>query len=275
MKMECKRCGHSFISKSNLLQHLRRKTPCDIINDSISIKSYLEELLPNPVYNDRTYDCEFCHKKFNHWQNRSRHIRTCPKKITENITVSKVVFDDLNRRVQHLERLNFDSRLITINNNIINNGNINTTKDTNSIIKNFGYENMNAIPHEFVRSCFMNLRFRDLFENLHCDPEYPENHNVRIKNIKRQQLEMYFDDKWKITSYKNGLKDIMSRLFSIFDDFRRKYKHEALEDMSENEFQELIKELDEIESLSKKSNEVKNELLCVMEENRKLFINQS
>ncbi len=67
----------------------------------------------------------------------------------------------------------------------------------------------------------------------------------------------------------------MSRLFSIFDDFRRKYKHEALEDMSENEFQELIKELDEIESLSKKSNEVKNELLCVMEENRKLFINQS
>lgn len=273
IKMECKRCGHNFLTKSNLLQHLRRKTPCDEVKGNISIESYLEELLPKPLYNDKTYDCEFCKKKFNHWQNKYRHVKTCPKKNqeptgTETVTVSKTFLDDLNRRVQQLENQN--SKVITINNNIINSGNINSG-NTNNITRNFGYENMNAIPHDFVRSCFMNLRFRDLFENLHCDPDYPENHNVRIKNIKRQQIEMYSDDKWKVTSYKNGLQDIMTRLFSIFDEFIRKYKHEALEDMSEAEFQELIKELDEIENLSKKSNEVKNELICAMEENRKLL----
>ena len=58
--LHCKRCGHIFTSKSNLLQHLRRKTACPTNFDDISVNNYMKELLPEKQYNDKTYDCQYC-----------------------------------------------------------------------------------------------------------------------------------------------------------------------------------------------------------------------
>lgn len=127
---------------------------------------------------------------------------------------------------------------------------------------------MDAIPHDFIRSCFMNLQFRSLFENLHFDPDFPENHNVRLKSDKRQQLEIYKDDRWKVTPFHSGLAEIINRLSVIFDSFHRKYNHEVLEDMNQHELDVLLDELTEISKVSKRSEGIRQELLCVLEENR-------
>jgi hypothetical protein len=43
----------------------------------------------------------------------------------------------------------------------------------------------------------MDLRFRELLANLHCDPNYPENQNVRIKASK--------EIPWKYLGIINGI----------------------------------------------------------------------
>lgn len=72
----CKRCQHLSSSKCNLLKHLRRQTPCHDVENIISIDDYIAELL-RKEYNDKTYDCNFCGTKFNKYQNRHRHLKTC------------------------------------------------------------------------------------------------------------------------------------------------------------------------------------------------------
>lgn len=75
---KCKRCTHTSSSKSNLLKHLRNKTPCTVTKENIHVDDYIAELLKKE-YNDKTYDCPNCNAKFNAYQNRHRHLKTCKK----------------------------------------------------------------------------------------------------------------------------------------------------------------------------------------------------
>jgi hypothetical protein len=81
MDWVCKRCQHLSTSKCNLIKHLRRKTPCQDVNNVISIEAYITELTKKE-YNDKTYDCRFCGTKFNNYQNRHRHYKSCKKAPT-------------------------------------------------------------------------------------------------------------------------------------------------------------------------------------------------
>lgn len=271
MEWICQRCNHETSTKSNLLQHLRRKNPCTVINIDKDVDAYIEELLFKE-YNDKTYDCEHCDMKFNSRSNRSRHLHTCKK----NVDTFDIIKMQLNELAQKLDNKmvsnntnsgNNNGNTDSNNNNSANSHNTNTNT-VNINIRNLGHENMAAVPDEFIRSCWMNLEFRQLFENLHYDPNFPENNNIRLKSSKRQQLEIYKDDKWKITPFKNGLNEIMTRLHSIFELFYKKNRKDIIEDVGEEELLVMLDQLDEIGKLSKKTEDIKKDLLCAIEEQK-------
>jgi hypothetical protein len=266
---------------------LERKVKCKSLFDDTETDVLLTELYTKE-YNEVTYDCRKCGKKFNAHQNRHRHEKICKVSLLNNKNGNE--HPDISvslREVNKIIEKKFDDFLTCIKDNMfaagsthntisvgpINNNfiNINNTNCIPKNPRNFGHENMEALPHDFVRSCFMTLNFRPLFENLHCDPNYPENHNIRIKSTKRQQLEMFTNDKWTVTPLQNGLNEILMRLHSIFENFNKKHHSEVLEDMTEEEFVEIMDTLDEISKLSKKSDDIKKDLLCVLEENRTLL----
>ncbi len=86
----CKFCQHVSSSKSNLLKHLRRINPCINTENPNTISDYIEELTKKE-YNEKTYDCKFCGTKFNAYQNRHRHYKTCkyaPKEDDVSISSS-------------------------------------------------------------------------------------------------------------------------------------------------------------------------------------------
>lgn len=97
-KWICKRCGHEATTKSNLIRHLHRQTVCDVTKTNITIEAFIEELTKK-VYNDKTYDCEFCGTKFNSRSNKSRHKKTCKtlKKSSEPIE------DEPHVNIAHVE----------------------------------------------------------------------------------------------------------------------------------------------------------------------------
>lgn len=100
----CKRCGYIASTKGNLLQHLRRKKPCIVSKENISIEDYISELT-HMEYNEVTYDCQFCNRKFNTPQGRSRHKKVCKMAPKENEVVRlRAEVSRLKRKIELMKK---------------------------------------------------------------------------------------------------------------------------------------------------------------------------
>ena len=255
----CKRCDTSFNIKSHLKSHLQRKTPCQFIQDDLDREDLIEELYQRKL-NDKTYDCDYCNMKFNHSSARSRHKKICKHKPPDEITLLKNTVENLVSKIDEqqsqINKLESQPKNTTNNNtqinNVSNNVSINCVK-----LRDFGRENMDAIPESLVSSLFCELRFRELLAQLHCDPNFPENQNIRIRSIKRNTMEIFRNNKWDILTFSKGLNELLLQGHKIFSEYCTKDKNRIIqEDMDENELRDLISQLDKISKLNK--NEIKS-----------------
>jgi hypothetical protein len=251
----CPRCGYITNNKTNYKTHLLRINKCTPSLLDISIESLIKGL--NKIDN---YKCDYCDTSFINSQLKYKHKKLCTQ--NKNNLIKQV--SNLTKIVQELQNKNLYQSSI-INNQQINNINITIPK-----LNDFGRENMNAIPETLVSTLFMDLRFRELLANLHCDPNYPENQNVRIKSIKRNTMEIFRNNKWDIMTFSKGLTELILQGHKIFKEYYKKDKDRILkEDMNESEIREVLDQLDEIEKLSK--NELKpllEDLQMMLEEYR-------
>ena len=76
----CERCGYESEHKQNLIRHLRNKCPCKPLLSNKSVQTIIDELTKKD-YNDITYDCQHCSKKFNNRSSMYRHMKNCKSKI--------------------------------------------------------------------------------------------------------------------------------------------------------------------------------------------------
>lgn len=269
----CKRCNYSSLYKKCLMQHFNNKKPCKVILEDIDTKILIDELI-NKEYNNITHECIFCNKIFNCLSSVYRHKKTCKKKPID-------IIDNITNRLDNLETINNKQQILidelqksknTVNNVTANSQTININVKTK--IKNLNYENMDALPVSFMSYLFMDLKFGELIENLHCDTNFPENHNVRIKSIKRKVIEIYRNDKWELMTYVNGLNELLLQGHKIFKDYYKNNKDKILEeDLEEYELNEILRTLDNIENLNK--NEIKPlhmELQLMLEENKNRLV---
>jgi hypothetical protein len=251
--------------------------------------------LNKKVFGSKKFKCSFCDRTFNDSSNKYKHQQVCKVRAlliaSSNImhiesSKNQDIETMINTKVEKLEQLvdkkisqikpaqiityNITGNQINSSNNIHGNtfsSNI-FTKSMNATPRNFGFENMDAIPKQLVRDCFLNIDMRAVFENLHFDPNFPENHNVRIKSTKKQQIEMFTNDKWTIKPYKNGINEIIRNLYRIFDTYQRHNRDEVEEDMTQEELHLLLDQLEQIYKLSSKADEIRKELICSLEQNR-------
>lgn len=265
MEFMCRRCNNPFSSKPRLKSHLQRKTPCEFVKDDLDREDLIEELYQKKL-NDKTYDCEYCGTKFNHSSGKSHHKKICKSKPLDKITVLEQTVEKLvstinEQKIQIESIKNLPQN--TTNNTQINNVSINGVK-----LRDFGRENMDAIPESLISSLFCELRFRELLAQLHCDPNFPENQNVRIRSVKRNTMEIYRNNKWDILTFSKGLNELLLQGHRIFSDYCKKDKKRILqEDMDEGDLRELLSQLDKISKLNK--NEIKTlteELQMMLEE---------
>lgn len=174
--MECKRCGHPSSTKSNLLQHLRRKKPCPTTLSCIDREEYINELL-HREYNEITYACNNCGRKFNTRQSRCRHNKVCnPQKTIE---------DDQPLPAQD------QNTGITMNNCTIANMNVNNTI-TNIYVKDFKHVDGQHISSDVLVNLIKRIKSTDVYydifqkvlELIYFDKAHPENHCLLIPNIR-------------------------------------------------------------------------------------------
>lgn len=252
MEYNCQRCGFVFKRRDYLVNHLKKKYPCDPLVSDISTEDALKQLCKKLQNPDDCVKCTYCDKLFTSRQGKYQHKSRCKKKpqsadekILELSEKLKALENQIqNNQVQHVNNTTNNTTNNNIQNNNIQNNIINVQ------LRDFGCENMDALPKDLIRSLFMNLQFRELIENLHCDPDFPENHNVRIKSVKRHSMEIFRNNKWDITSFVNGLNELLMQGHRIFKEFYKKNKNDVAEDMDENELEEVLDKLDQIEKLN-------------------------
>jgi hypothetical protein len=249
----CKRCGLDFKRKDYLINHLKRKVQCEGLIDRTSLIDELKHVLTEG------FKCDYCEKYFKSRQSKYQHKQICKAK-------TKSSDEKINELVKTVEELKIELMAIKdekpniTNNNSTSNITINpiTNNTQNNInvtipkLKNFGWENMDAIPESLISSLFMNLRFKELLANLHCDPNFPENQNIRIKSVKRNTMEIYRNNKWDIVTFTKGLTDLLLQGHRIFSDYYNKDKKRILEeDMDEHDLKEILYQLQKIQDLNK------------------------
>lgn len=279
----CKRCGHQSTTKSNLLQHLRRKVPCPPTMENISVDNYIKELL-HREYNDKTYDCQWCQKCFNTWQSKSRHLKTCKKRQESSVSNNTQVCsrDELEmlkkqnkllmQQVACLQQtVNGTTSITNITNNVTNNQVVNININN---IREFDCENMDAVPPDLIQNCFRTIAICDLIENLHCDPDYPENHNFRIVSFKKQLVEYFKNNQWRTITMPHGLNMMIEQACRIFKKFHRNNRDSILEDVGgEEEEQRLLDRLNILERLEEKEvKPIRKDLVALLHTNKKLLL---
>jgi hypothetical protein len=263
---ECQRCGYVASTKANLIKHLKRVTPCSCTQKNISCEVQLQELTTKVIENG--YKCKYCDKMYVNQCNVYRHQKTCKVKDDENDL--KNVVEELRKEVNQLKKQLTAPTTSNITNNT-NNGTVNNS--INIQIKNFGNENMAALPSDVIKDSFVNLDFKNVFENLYCDDNYPENQNVKLKSKKDKQLLMYKSDKWNVTTFDYGLEEIFNKLYGLFDEFARHHQEEAMADSGEEEYYKMKRLLqaasDKLDKAGKKFRKgVDNDIICALEEKK-------
>lgn len=98
MEFICKRCNVIFYTKARLKSHLQRKNICKFLNEDLDVNILLEELDTRQL-NDKTYDCEYCNKKFNSSSNKSKHKKICKDKPPDEMKELKQTIDILVSKV--------------------------------------------------------------------------------------------------------------------------------------------------------------------------------
>lgn len=257
MSFSCNRCGQSFTTKSNLLKHLRKDIECQPTVTTDSRKEQIDELTKKN-YNANTYDCSICCKSFNTWQSRSRHYKTCKEKIKQSNVIQECV----------TLKQGFSG----------NHNNVSMINQENNIhihIRDFGQENISYLPKEFLTSCFAKKDIIRLIENIHCTREHPENHNIRVKSQKRNQIELRENERWMIKDEDEALTECVQNGYRILVRHGFKHKKEIIEDElddDEAEYHSIRDWLETIHDSNKEQKPLKRKILLLLLSNQALLL---
>jgi hypothetical protein len=239
----CKRCGYSTKYKNALKNHLNRKKVCEPKVSDIDVSELLEEL--SRGFNDKTYDCEKCGKKFNNRQNRHTHLRICGVGCDVDELIKKI--DEMQKQLSNMSQGN----TITNHHNIQNNISITQNNQINA----FGKEDTKHLSHAFLSKCVRktNMGIIDLLEKLHFDPE-ANNANVRITNKKLSSLiEFNNGEKWQYARKDSVLNSMLDKGRDILENHYEYNADEIKLEVSESMFQYIAEWMEKVADKDKRT----------------------
>ena len=183
------------------------------LNDTLIVSKVIK-------YNNKI--CIHCNKIFTRKTGLTKHLKICKeKKKTEQIVLyenNKIT--EMEEKITELEKqINQKNTSIT---NTNTNSNNHTNITNNIIINNLGEENI-----EYLRSKkFMELlngiygAIPKLIEDIHFNPEHPENQNIKYPNKKKPYLKIMKNNKWQYMDKKTELMDLIdSKCYMLKDKY--------------------------------------------------------
>jgi hypothetical protein len=213
----CERCGFDSRNKSDVLRHLRKQKPCAATSAEADIpRKDLIQCLDQQTRPPVSTVCPGCKVQFATLYSMRRHVdsRRCPGLLEQAIQGQKDLQEQLQRLQERLEVLEQRPPPLSGQNNTnCNNTNCNNTNTYNITINNFNKEDTSYLTPEllFERLLRMEDGVLRTVEDIHFNPDHPENQNVRIRSIKRGHLEVRKNNEWQIVP----ADDIVARMVFV------------------------------------------------------------
>jgi hypothetical protein len=250
--IQCDRCSNIFANMTNLRRHFNNKNVCKAILKDISI----EELKEKYKVKKGCYKCENCGKEYKSKSGKYKHKSKCLLNIAIIEKNDKI---ELKNELEIVKKENeeLQKQLIcktggnNINSNTINNsGYINTNNNVVINVNNYGQEK-EMTKKEITRIIKVAMRlcndirgnpwdaFNYVLQQIHFNPNYPENHNLKLTNIRSPIMDVYTNDKWKKVPFTEQIKLIIESLMEFIEDNQDKIN------FSSNYWEELYNKLDE------------------------------
>ena len=236
-KYNCQRCGYNTEVKAHFIKHLTKKIACLPLLNDIDCSSIVKAL--SATY-EKIHECDKCKKKFSYISGKYRHQKTCNYKEKEESN------EELKEQVKNLTRMIEEMKASPSNNtNIVN---INQQNNITINLSNFSHERIDYIDREIIKDCLKEMDIIKLLELVHFDPEHPENHTVRVKNVNQNLLEYHLDGKWVIGKKDKVIEDMINCSgYRILKTFYRENKDEIEEEIEDEEDKPdiIIKEIND------------------------------
>ena len=179
-----------------------------------------------------TIFCDYCGKFFSRKYGLTCHLKTCKtkqqvenekdRKIEELIQNQEKMKEEMKNMV---EKLLINSSINTTNNyhnNSYNNSNNNSNNTINNTIhiNNYGNENTDYLQGDYLTNLLQGAftAIPKLIENIHFNPQHPENHNIKITNKKEPYVKIRKNDKWELQDKKETLETLVDDKYYILED---------------------------------------------------------
>lgn len=216
--MSCKRCGSKFSCKSQLLNHLKRKTVCEVTVEDISPSEYVN-LLNITLYNEVTFDCKRCKKKFNNYKTCWSHCMTCKPTVAE-ITAELKKTKDEHERTNDVK----DKKIAALERRI-KELLANKSQEPFLTIHAFGMEDMAFITQDtnfdaFMKGC-VDSKIDGVITFLirkHFDSLQTANHNIR-KSHDESMIDVRNEDVWIKRDKDDVLYELLSNIGKTFEPY--------------------------------------------------------
>ena len=182
--------------------------------------------------NQMVIKCKRCNASFDTYSRLLRHLQ---RKIQCEPQVADIPVKDYIKEIDKLYQQVSTSVM---------------SKKQEKKTRNFGEENMEALPDSLIHDLFLNLQVKELVENLHLDPNFYENKNVRFKD-RLSSFEIYEKNEWHRNTTTHGINKIIVQAASIFEEYYKKNTDKIREDMTLEEEEEILEELEKLKCLDK------------------------
>jgi len=201
---ECPRCEFSCTMKSTMKNHIQRKNPCKSVKFDINISEY-EELILNREFS--MIKCILCDEIFNNKDIYNDHKLDCDKKILEKI--KKIEEENNSLKNQLTTKQSFG----------------NTTHNTTNINFNFNLTsyndpNLDGVEKYYlsaIKKMFMSIPY--IIEQIHFNSDFPENHNICIKNFRTKLAKVFNGREWKTMNEDQLIDELIDTYERLLEDW--------------------------------------------------------
>lgn len=201
----CPHCSKTYYNESTLRRHIRNgtcvpKRKSDEEREVNAIMAAMRRMVEeNPAaYNDVRYNTLV--RKLEEQNEEIKELRKDNQEMKKRL-------EELCTAISHGPQKTGQHTI----HNVVNNGTINNGPVI--VINSFGQEDASHITHqelmEWARDPAKGII--RLIERLHFDPSKPENHNVKLLSIKREELAVHENGEWTRKPAKPVIHDMMSQ----------------------------------------------------------------
>lgn len=163
------------------------------------------------------YRCEICKYVTDKCSNHKKHLNS-----TKHLT-----------NIQEHETTIINSFNTINNTNNITNNTTNNITNNNVILCGFRHEDLSQITKEDILKCF-SVENRDdcvnaFIKTTNCNPRFPQNMNVIVKNVDRKYMKIYDGNDWKTVHKNDQIDTFYQEKDMVLEEFISKHKDPYME----------------------------------------------